>query len=155
MIFKKKLPVPVVIGVIKNKNKFLLTKRRSPKKEWNKWQFPGGGLEFAERLEEGLKREIKEEVGIDIKIKGFLTVMEIIRQRDHFHGIFFVFLCQMANDKNQIKLNYEASEYNWFSKEEILKLDTLLGTKEIVKILMMIDDKSKEFSQMPLYLTDK
>lgn len=151
-MIKKQSPIPVVIAVIENKGKFLVTKRRSPKKEWNKWQFPGGQLEFAERLVEGLKREIQEEVGIDIKTKQFLPIIEIIRQKDKFHGIFFVFLCQMVNEREQIKLNQEASEYMWLSKEEILKLDTLLGTKEIIEILDEVDNKSEEFSQMPVYL---
>lgn len=154
-MIKKQSPVPVVIGVIKKKGKFLLTKRQSPKKEWNKWQFPGGGLEFGERLIEGLKREVREEVGIDIKIKQFLPVIEIVRQKDSFHGIFFVFLCQMVNEKDRIKINHEASDYAWLSKEEILKLDTLLGTKEIIEILEKGDNKSEEFFQMPVYLRDK
>jgi hypothetical protein len=33
----KKQIMPVVIGVIKKNGKYLLTKRQSPKKEWNKW----------------------------------------------------------------------------------------------------------------------
>lgn len=155
MILKKRSPVPVVIGVIKNKKKFLLTKRRSPKKEWNKWQFPGGGLKFGEKLEAGLKREIMEEVGIKVKVKKILPIIEIIRKKDNFHGIFFVFLCQMIDNKNKIKLNFEASEYGWFTKEEIFKLETLLGTKEIVKIMEIVDDKSPTYFQMPVCLKDK
>jgi hypothetical protein len=41
--FMKKQIFPVVIGIIKKDSKYLLTKRQSPKKEWNKWQFQAGG----------------------------------------------------------------------------------------------------------------
>jgi len=130
---KKKNPVVVVIGVVKEENRYLLTKRQTPKSEWNKWQFPGGGLEFGEKLDEAVKRELKEETGIDVKIiKRLNRVYEIIREKDKFHGIFFVYLCEMIDKNQKIKINNEASEFGWFTKKEILQLDSLEGTKEII-----------------------
>lgn len=152
---KKRLPVIVVIGVIKKGEKYLLTKRQSPKNEWNKWQFPGGGLEFGEKLEEAIKREINEELGVKVKVEKIIfPIIEIIRKNDNFHGVFFVFLCQMINKKDPIKINFEASEYGWFTKEEIKKLDSLLGTQEIIDAIENSSDKSEAFFQMPLCLTD-
>ncbi|MEM2121950.1 MAG: NUDIX hydrolase [Candidatus Woesearchaeota archaeon] len=123
----------VVIGVIKKNNKFLLTKRRSSKTKWNKWQFPGGTIEFGETLKEALLREIKEEINCKVQIitKKPLT-LELILPRDNFHGIFFVFLCQLKNQNCSIKINSEASDYGWFSLNEIKKLDTL---EEVPKII--------------------
>jgi 8-oxo-dGTP diphosphatase len=129
----QKKPVMVVIGIIKKENQYLLTKRRSPKSEFNKWQFPGGGLEFCERIEAAVKRELKEETGVDAKIiKRLDRVFEIIREKDNFHGVFFVYLCEMIDENQKIKINSEASEYGWFTKEEILQLDSLEGTKEMI-----------------------
>jgi len=130
---KKKNPVIVVIGVVKKRNRYLLTKRKTPKSEWNKWQFPGGGLEFGEKLDEGVKRELKEETGVDAKIiKRLNHVFEIIRIKDKFHGVLFVFLCEMIDKNQKIKINDEASDFGWFTKEEVLQLDSLEGTKEIM-----------------------
>lgn len=130
---KKRNPVVAVIGVVKKENQYLLTKRRSPKSEFNKWQFPGGGLEFGERIDEAVKRELKEETGVDAKIiKRLDRVFEIIREKDNFHGVFFVYLCEMTDKNQKIKINSEASEYGWFTKEEILQLDSLEGTKEMI-----------------------
>jgi len=132
----KKQIFPVVIGVIKKDDKYLLTKRQSPKKEWSKWQFPGGGLEFFETLEEAVKREIKEETGIEIlKVKFLPKVFEVIRPKDNWHGLLFVFRCFPKEDNLSVKIDNEASEYGWFSFEEILTLDSLLGTKEIAKFI--------------------
>jgi 8-oxo-dGTP diphosphatase len=130
---KKKNPVVAVIGVVKKESLYLLTKRRSPKSEWNKWQFPGGGLEFGEKIDEAVKRELKEETGVDVKItKRLDRVFEIIHEKDKFHGVFFVFLCQMIDKNQKIKVNNEASDFGWFTKEGILQLDSLQGTKEII-----------------------
>ncbi len=132
---KKKI-FPVVIGVIKKNNHYLLTKRQSPKKEWNKWQFPGGELKFRESLEKALTRELKEELGVEVKIIKFIPkVFEIIREKDNFHGLFFVFLCHLLNNYQKIVLDSEASEFDWFTKEEILNLDSLQGTKEIINFI--------------------
>lgn len=132
---KKKI-YSVVIGVIKKNNHFLLTKRQSPKKEWNKWQFPGGELKFNEPLEKGVKRELKEELGVAVKVIKFIPkVFEIRRKKDFFHGLFFVFLCYLLNNSQKIVLNSEASEFGWFTKEEILNLDSLEGTKEIINFI--------------------
>ena len=127
---------PVVIGVVKKNNKFLLTKRASPKKEWNKWQFPGGEVEFGETLKKALLREMKEEIGCQVKIISRQPkVFEIFRLSDKFHSIFFVYLCQLEDESCQIKINREASTYKWFQIEEIYKLDSLEGTKEIANWL--------------------
>jgi len=123
---------PVAIGVIKKDNKYLLTKRQSPKKEWNKWQFPGGGVEFGEKLDECLKRELKEEVGVEVIVDIFLPqVFEIFRLKDNFHALFFVYLCHLKQKDQKIILDEEASKYDWFTLEEIDQLDSLEGTKEI------------------------
>ena len=56
-----------VCGVIIHKGRFLIVKR-SENDDFlpNYWEFPGGGVETSENLEDALIREIKEEIGIDI-----------------------------------------------------------------------------------------
>lgn len=125
---------PVVVAAIRDGHRFLLTKRKSPKNEWNKWQFPGGELEFGEFIEEALKREIKEELGVEIEVEKFIPkIFEIRRKKDNFHGLFFVYLCHLKNNNARVVLNNDASEYGWFSIEQIKKLDGLVGLKEIAE----------------------
>lgn len=130
---KKIYPV-VVAAIMDDQNRFLLTKRKSPKNEWNKWQFPGGELEFGELIEEALKREIKEELGVEIEVEKFIPkIFEIRRKEDNFHGLFFVYLSHLKNPISQIVLDDEASEYGWFSIDQIKELDGLVGLKEITE----------------------
>lgn len=59
--------VHVAVGVIKNQEqKYLITKRPHTSHQGGLWEFPGGKLEPGESVQEALKREIFEEVGIDI-----------------------------------------------------------------------------------------
>ena len=53
-----------VYGVIRSKKGILLVRDRTSSDK--KWDLPGGGIEPKERLLDGLKREIKEETGLDV-----------------------------------------------------------------------------------------
>ncbi len=60
--------VHVVVGVIiNNKSEVLIAKRASHQHQGDKWEFPGGKVENDETATEALKRELKEELGIEIQ----------------------------------------------------------------------------------------
>jgi 8-oxo-dGTP diphosphatase len=132
--------IPVVCGVIVKNNKYLLTKRADS--EWGEefenikrlpWQFPGGGLEFGESVEECLYREIKEETGLDVRIIKLLPKV-FHNVRGLWHGLFVCFLCQMKNENQPVIINEEASDYGWYSLAEIAKLPYLPLTYKVAKI---------------------
>lgn len=109
---------PVVKGVIKKENKYLVLKR-SPKAHAfpNHWDFPGGRLEPGETLKEGMEREILEETGLEATAVSELAVYDIEvkgRTRD-FH------LWKIENATDNITLSNEHTEYKWLMPAEILK----------------------------------
>jgi 8-oxo-dGTP diphosphatase len=57
--------VHVAVGVIKQENKFFLTKRSADSHQGGKWEFPGGKVEENETVHQALHRELKEEVAIE------------------------------------------------------------------------------------------
>src|SRR5205807_782347 len=108
-------PIIVVVGIIKKQNKDLLTKRHDPKRPFvhNTWEFPGGGLNFGELVEKCLRREIREELDVDIEIINLiLDIYEKYIPKENWLGIVLGFLCKLNNADEKIKLNYEAREYS-------------------------------------------
>ena len=65
--------IHVVVGVIINhKNQVLIAKRASHQHQGNKWEFPGGKVENNETPQDALKRELKEELGIELQVAKYL-----------------------------------------------------------------------------------
>lgn len=60
--------IPVVAGIVEKDGKFLICQRKADVHNGLKWEFPGGKLEKGESPEAALKRELFEELEIEIEI---------------------------------------------------------------------------------------
>ena len=63
---------PIVLGVAKEGNKILVGEGYDKTKNQTFYRCLGGGIEFLETSQEALKREYKEELGIDIEVGEYL-----------------------------------------------------------------------------------
>jgi 8-oxo-dGTP diphosphatase len=85
---------PSAYAIIRDEEQILLFKLRST----GKWFLPGGGSEVDERLEEALRREVREETGLEIDIERFVGFKEDFFYYDPtdfaFHGLMFFYLCR-------------------------------------------------------------
>jgi ADP-ribose pyrophosphatase YjhB (NUDIX family) len=116
----EKEPRIVVAAIIRNGNKLLLVKEiLESGREY--WIFPGGGVKFGENLEEAVKREIKEELGMEIEIEKLLTFKEAIFPEYNYHTIIFFFLAKPLG-KLSIK-EEKILDAHYFDFKEIEKLD--------------------------------
>jgi 8-oxo-dGTP diphosphatase len=73
-------------GVVTQDDKVLLLLRKSPP-EAGTWSLPGGRVEFMERVEAALARELKEELGIDIEVEALLCVTNHMVRADNAHWV--------------------------------------------------------------------
>lgn len=126
----------VVIAAIRKDNKYLLTKRVEIDPEDVDyapfvWHLSGGGIKINETAENSLKREIKEELDVFLD-KSILIPKTFIDTRRDWQGIFSLFLCTLKDYNRKITLNDEASEYGWFTIDQVKTLKTLPHTVEMI-----------------------
>ena len=122
-------PKPTVAGIIINNSKILLTKRSKVISEAEKWCLPGGHIEFNETAKQAIKREIKEELGINTTKQEFIFYFDEIIKRLNTHAIVLIFL---VNISGKIKINWEVSQAKFFTKKQIQKLDIAFQHKKII-----------------------
>ncbi|MFH1308241.1 MAG: NUDIX domain-containing protein [archaeon] len=137
----------VVTGILVKDCKYLITKRAEFEKAFpGKWTVPGGKLEvldYALRnkdtefhwyniLERLLKREIKEEVNLEIKNIGYVTSLVYIRP-DNIPCLIISLYAEPASE--DIKLCKALTEFKWVSLEEASSYDLIEGIYEELEIL--------------------
>jgi 8-oxo-dGTP diphosphatase len=111
--------IPVVDAIIVRNNKILLGKRDTNKKSYpGDWSIPGGKVKPGEKLGKALKREVKEETGINVKIVKLLSVKELFHH-GHYHIVFY-FKAKPISGK--IKAGSDLVEVKWVSLKDINKL---------------------------------
>lgn len=130
----QKYPEPTVGGIILNdKGEVLILK--SPK--WKTYVIPGGHVEVNETMEEALKREIKEEIGIDVEVIKKINIQDAIRPKEfnfEKHFIFIDFLCRAKGTNVKVDKK-EITDFMWVKPEKAIEMvDT--HTKKDLKIIM-------------------
>ncbi|TKJ17244.1 hypothetical protein CEE44_01790 [Candidatus Woesearchaeota archaeon B3_Woes] len=117
---------------IMNDNKLLIIKRSDDNvQKPGIWEVPGGRLGLEENHIEGLKREIKEETGLNIEVVRPLTLRKFTRD-DNQRIELTNFLCKLSNplDKN-IKLSQEHTNSEWIGLDDVKNKITSFFYKEI------------------------
>lgn len=130
----------MVIGLIKNQcGNILLQKRIDaliPAAN-EKWEFPGGRVEFGELPEEALVREAREEVGCTISIQRLLPLVQSpVWERTDGKILQVFVLCYEAEYlSGEPKSNDpKVAEIGWFSRKEACTLDLLKGIREFIEL---------------------
>jgi 8-oxo-dGTP diphosphatase len=99
----------------------LFLARRGPqaKNERGLWEFPGGAVEFGERLADALRREMREEYGIEIEVGELLDVVDHILPDEGQHWVSPSFICTIVSGEPAIRESAKCSQIGWFALDEI------------------------------------
>ena len=111
----KKLPHYIIgVGVIWNNNKILITKRKKNTLLGGLWEFPGGKLIKNESISECIKREIYEELSIDVEVQNF--IIKVNHKYSHFSITLHAHHCLYK--KGTIKCN-AADDWKWIKSAQL------------------------------------
>jgi len=86
----------------------------------NHWEFPRGKVEEGEKLKDGLKREVKEESGLDINILQYFNKFSyVVKESGMIKRVStqYNWLCKPENPKQEVKLSFEHQAYKWISHD--------------------------------------
>lgn len=101
--------VDVAVGIlIRADDSFLLTSRPEGKVYSGYWEFPGGKLETGETIEQALKRELQEELGIEIG-PAQLWKVEMV---DYPHALVRLSFCKVFDWEGELQMR-EAQSFSW------------------------------------------
>jgi len=116
-------PIPAVGGLAVKDGKVLLVKR-AKEPSLGTWSIPGGAIRLGESLRDAVKRELKEETGLDVdpvEIVGVVERIFRVGERVRFHYVIVDYACEVI--EGILRASSDAQEVRWFDWEEILDLD--------------------------------
>jgi nucleoside triphosphatase len=118
---KQRYPEPAVGAVVFNDaGKILLVKSRRSR---GLYVIPGGHVELGEKIEDTLRREVREETGLEVADVELASIQEYIYGGSYYrkrHFIFIDFTCRAASE--EVRLNWEHDEHIWVSYDEAFRL---------------------------------
>jgi FolB domain-containing protein len=133
-------PIPTAAAMILNPAGELLLLKSL---KWNGlFGFPGGKIDYGERIEDALVREIKEETGLVVYDLKFFIVQELISEVEFVHETHFIsvnYVCR--SHSSEIILNEEAKDYVWCSPIEALALSINRPTRVMIKQYLQLSGK--------------
>jgi mutator protein MutT len=120
-------------AVIVDRNRVVLVKRaHEPLK--GEWSLPGGAVEVGETLVEAVRREVREETGLDVRIGPVVEVLDRIHRSDdgrvEFHYVLVDYLCAPAS--GTLAPCSDAADAHWVSVDDLQAYDLAETTLAVI-----------------------
>jgi 8-oxo-dGTP diphosphatase len=130
--YKKEHIVNSVVAVIVDDDgRVLLTKRRVPP-FLDLWVMPGGKVDLGEPILEALKREVHEEVGLEVEIQGLIDVFEHLTPgEDNCHFVILYYRCRPLYC-DVVPNEHEVAEAAWVPADELAGYPMPAGARYIL-----------------------
>ncbi|ENJ6306638.1 nucleoside triphosphatase NudI [Citrobacter freundii] len=132
----------IVCPLIQNDGCYLLCKMADGRGVFpGQWALSGGGVEPGERIEEALRREVREELGEQLVLSEITpwTFSDDIRTKTYADGsqeeiymIYLIFDCVAAN--REVNINEEFQAFAWVKAEDLGTYDLNIATRKTLTL---------------------
>jgi ADP-ribose pyrophosphatase YjhB (NUDIX family) len=129
-----KRPLVGVGALIFERGLILMAQRgKEPLKGW--WSLPGGALETGESLDSAVRREVREETGLEIEPRGVFEIFERI-MRDQagtveYHYVLVDYLCKVTG--GTLCAGDDVCRVKWMKLEDLRGLQITEGTLGVIE----------------------
>lgn len=138
MTIQREYPDRPVIGlgaiIVDDQRRVLLIRRGSEPLQ-GQWSLPGGAMELGETLLEGIKREVREETGLEVAVLGLAGVYDrIIADADgktQYQYVLVDYLCRACG--GLLLAGGDAGEVRWVEEKELDELHITEFTLPVIK----------------------
>jgi 8-oxo-dGTP diphosphatase len=121
-------------ALILRRESILLVERAKPPLQ-GYWSLPGGVVEPGEELAAAVRREVREETGIEVKLAGVVEIYERImrdaRGRVEYHYVLIDYLCKPAG--GVLAAADDASRAKWISRRKLSEYRITEGTTAVIE----------------------
>lgn len=124
--------IKVVAAFIINDNKFLVSKRAHGELK-DFWEFPGGKIESNEDINTAIKREIKEE--LNLNVSPVLIINTFVHKYSFGEIHLTLIKCRLSDNNENINSDGSHTEYKWISIKQSEKLRFAPLDNKIIKYL--------------------
>ena len=108
------------------------------------WSIPGGMLELSESIAEGVRRELAEETGLEVRVGDLIEVFERIVPgedgRTRYHFVILDYLCEMVS--GVARAGSDVTDVAWAREDELEKYSlTTIATRVIKRAFEMAQSR--------------
>ncbi len=120
----------VAVGIIWDEGYIFIDRRDENGMLGGLWEFPGGKIENGETAQEAVRREIKEELDLDIEVGDFY--MEVRHAYSHFKITMYVYHCLYKGGEPRLTA---ARDWRWVKPEELRFYPFAAATQKVIRRL--------------------
>jgi len=130
--YRKQHVVTSVVAVIVDEQERVVLTRRGVPPFLGQWVMPGGKIGLGEPIHSALRREVREEIGIDVAIGVLVDVFEHVAPgADNDHHVILYYRCRPS--RPELTPNpAEVAEASWVPRGELGRYDMPEGTRHVL-----------------------
>jgi len=127
--------ITVAVGILREDGKILVCQRKKSAQYGLKWEFPGGKMKNHESGAECLRRELKEELGIEAEVGDLFFRQHYTYPDSGSFEILYYFL-RSYHPVSKCLENNAFEQIEWIPEKQLAGIDMLEGNREVIQRMM-------------------